>query len=33
MIDSVVPKLNDEQAKVTGEYTLSLFKEGPAHND
>lgn len=33
MIDNVIPKLNDEQAKVTGEYTLSLFKEGPAHND
>lgn len=33
MIDSVIPKLDAHQAKVTGEYTLGLIRQLPARAD
>jgi len=33
VVDNVIPKLSDEQAKVSAEYALSLLKLGPKRDD
>lgn len=33
VVDTVIPKLNDDQAKVSAEYALSLLKLGPFRDD
>ena len=33
VVDNVIPKLSDDQAKVSAEYALSLLKLGPKRDD
>ncbi len=33
VVDKVIPKLDDEQARISAEYALSLLKLGPQRND